>query len=423
MQEVPVTGVDHSQDVVTLGTGDDVAGATRQAIEMLGGMPKILAGRRVAILKPNFVAGRPARTGATTNLDMLAVVAEMVHAAGATPLLCEWPGTEFDPEATYTILGLEDFCRRHQIGIVRQVGQWLELRPAGARRLKRFHVPAQLEDACLINLPVLKTHVVSGMSLAMKNLMGLLPREDRRTMHTRGIQQCIVDMNLGLKPDLNIVDGSVGQDEEGPLYGRRADLGVLVAGRDSLAVDLVCCQIVGVDPLTIGHLRLGLEQIGPRQPRVMGRSWERARQLTDGREQNGAGGIPIAPERSFTLPQVNPLYRFAFWLMYPLDYPFFQLTGGHLCTALYHTGLIGTRPRILPDACTRCGICVETCPLPNVINLATLQVNPRTCERCLLCYEACPEGAIVVKGMSGATDRQVVTPAGMAGPHGRARGA
>jgi uncharacterized protein (DUF362 family)/Pyruvate/2-oxoacid:ferredoxin oxidoreductase delta subunit len=366
-------------------TADDVGSATRRAIALLGGMSAVLAGRRVAVLKPNFVAGRPARTGATTSLDLIAAVAEAVHAAGATPLLCESPGTEFDEEATSTILGLEAFCRRHEIGLVRPGEPWRELRPAGARRLKRFHVPAQLAEACLINLPVLKTHVVSGMSLAMKNLMGLLPREDRRTMHTLGIQQCIVDMNRGLAPALSIVDGSVGQDGDGPLYGHAANLGLLVAGRDSLAVDLTCCHLVQVDPLTVGHLRLGLAQLGPRQPQLLGDT--------------------VVPAGPFAVPRVPPLYRFVFWLMYPLDYPYHRLTGTHLCTALYQSGLVGTRPQIVKEACTHCGLCVQACPLPNVIDLATLRVNPQTCARCLLCYEACPEGAIVVKGMSGAGDR------------------
>jgi uncharacterized protein (DUF362 family)/ferredoxin len=380
----------HTQDVVTLRTQDDPAATARRAIGLLGGMAQILAGRRVAILKPNFVAGRSARTGATTNLELIAAVADEAHAAGATPYLCESSGTEFNDEATYAILGLKDFCRQHEIGIVGRVDRWLTLRPAGARRLRRFRVPAQLAEACVINLPVLKTHVVSGMSIAMKNLMGLLPREDRRAMHTLGIQQCIVDMNLGLRPDLNIVDGSVGQDGDGPLYGEAAHLGVLVAGCDSLAVDLVCCAIVGVDPRVIGHLRLGQLQLGSRQPHLL--------------------GDEIAPVRLYKLPQVAPLYRFAFWLMYPLDYPYAQVTGSHLCTDLYHTGLLGTRPRIIAERCTRCGVCVEACPLPNVIDLATLRVNPQTCERCLLCYEACPEGAIVVKGMSGATAAPVRAP-------------
>jgi uncharacterized protein (DUF362 family)/ferredoxin len=372
------------EDVVTLRTGDDIAGAARRAIAMLGGMSAVLQGRPIALIKPNFVAGRPARTGATTNLNLIATVAEEVRAAGAMPYLCESPGTEFDFEATYKILGLEQFCRQHEIGIVGQVHDWLELRPPGARRLRRFRVPAQLADAALINLPVLKTHVVSGMSVAMKNLMGILPREDRRSMHTLGIQQSIVDLNLGVKPDLNIVDGSIGQDGDGPLYGRQANLGVLVAGRDSLSVDLVCCHIAGVDPMAIGHFRLALQQTGPRRPRLRG-------------EQIELG-------RPFELPRVKPLYRFAFWLMYPLDYPFARVTGSHLCTELYKTGLVGTRPKIRAESCTRCGVCVEACPLPGVIDLSTLTINPRTCERCLLCFEACPEGAIAVKGMSGATD-------------------
>jgi len=388
-QLAPAAGAARNDEVVTLRTGDDIAAAARRAVEMLGGMPAILAGRKVVIIKPNFVAGRPARTGATTNLDLIAAVAAMAREAGAAPFLCESPGTEFDFAATYRILGLEEFCRAHEIGIVGQVKDWIELRPAGAKRLRRFHIPAALADACLINLPVLKTHVVSGMSVAMKNLMGLLPREDRRTMHTMGIQQSIVDLNLGVKPDLNLVDGSIGQDGEGPLYGDRADLGVLVAGRDSLSVDLVCCQIAEVDPMGIDHFRLGLEQMGPRRPRPVGDA--------------------VRSARSFRLPQQRPLYRFAFWLMYPLDYPFARVTGSHLCTELYKTGLVGTRPKILADACTRCGVCVEACPLPNVIDLATLKINPRTCERCLLCYEACPEGAIAVKGMSGATTATAAT--------------
>lgn len=369
-------------DVALVQVGGNIVQATQRLLELLGGLDGVIAGRSIAVLKPNFVAGRPARTGATTNLDLIAAVADAVHAAGAMPVLCESPGTEFDFEATYRILGLDDFCRRHEIGIVREVQKWLEISPPGARRLKRFRVPALLSEACLINLPVLKSHVVSGMSVAMKNLMGLLPREDRRAMHTFGIQQSIVDLNLGIQPSLNIVDASVGQEGDGPLYGRPANLGILLASRDSLAIDLACCDLVHVDPRSIGHLRLAVEQVGERRPRLVGDTYT-------GREP-------------FALPRVHPLYRFAFWLMYPLDYPFHRLTGQHLCTELYHTGFIGTRPEIRAGSCTRCGICVTTCPLPNVINLTTLEVNPRTCERCLLCVEACPEGAIAVKGMSGA---------------------
>ena len=57
--------------VEALNIGDDIARVARRAIETVGPMSTILDGRRVAILKPNFVAGRPAYTGATTNLEQI----------------------------------------------------------------------------------------------------------------------------------------------------------------------------------------------------------------------------------------------------------------------------------------------------------------------------------------------------------------
>ena len=369
-------------------TFDGIERAAHRVIAQIGGMASVMRGAKWAILKPNFVAGRHSTTGSTTSFALLKAVAEEVHACGSEPVLCETPGTEFDREATYTILGVEQFCADNGIRILRvdpDGGEldWLELRPASARRLRRFRVPRLLSEARLINLPVLKTHVVSTMTLGMKNPMGILPRPDRRAMHTLGIAQCIVDMNRGIKPDLTIVDGSVGQDGEGPLYGDKADLQVLVAGRNSLAVDLVCCQLVGVKPQNIQHLRLALEQLG--KP-----TWTLV-------------GEDVGVIKKFRLPEQRTLYRFIFWLMYLLDYPYSWIAerGRHFCTTLYSTGLVGTRPQINEASCTRCGICVETCPLPGVIDLKTLKVNHKTCQRCLLCYEACPENAITVKGYSG----------------------
>lgn len=369
-------------------TFDGIGAASRRAISQVGGMESVLNGAKMAVIKPNFVAGRGAATGATTSFALIKTVAEEVRACGAEPVLCEMPGTEFDREATYTILGVERFCAENGIRILRidpegDERDWVEVHPEGAKTLRRFHIPRVLNDACLINLPVLKTHVVSGMSIAMKNPMGILPRPDRRAMHTFGIDQSIVDMNRGIKPALTIVDGSAGQDGDGPLYGDTSDVQALVAGRDSLAVDLVCCQLVGVKPRDIPHLRLALEQFGKPSWTISGED---------------AGVI-----RQFRLPRQNPLYRFIFWLMYPLDYPYTRLAerGKHFCTMLYSTGLVGTRPSIQAAQCTRCGVCVETCPLPNVIDLKTLKVNYAACQRCLLCYEACPEHAITVKGYSG----------------------
>ncbi len=99
-------------------TFDGVEEAAHRIIEQLGGMASVMRGARFALLKPNFVAGRSAETGSTTSFALLKAVAEEVHACGAEPVLCETPGTEFDREATYTILGVEKFCADNGIRIV-----------------------------------------------------------------------------------------------------------------------------------------------------------------------------------------------------------------------------------------------------------------------------------------------------------------
>src|SRR2546426_4632582 len=154
-------------------TFDGIEQAAHRVIAQVGGMASVLKGAKMAILKPNFVAGRNAESGSTTSFALLKAVAEEVRACGAEPVLCETPGTEFDREATYIILGVEKFCAENGIRILRvdpEGGEqdWVELRPADAKKLRHFRIPRILNEARLINLPVLKTHVISIITLGMK---------------------------------------------------------------------------------------------------------------------------------------------------------------------------------------------------------------------------------------------------------------
>src|SRR5579872_4058795 len=135
-----------TQPIAIARTFEGVEEAAHRVIARLGGMAAILDGAALALLKPNLVAGRSAGTGATTSFALLKAVAEEVRACGAEPLLCEMPGTEFDRDATYTILGVEKFCAENGIRILRvdpEGGEadWMELQPDGAKKLRRYHIP------------------------------------------------------------------------------------------------------------------------------------------------------------------------------------------------------------------------------------------------------------------------------------------
>src|SRR5579859_7362166 len=126
-------------------TFDGIEAAAHRVIEQVGGMQSVIRGAKYAILKPNFVAGRNAETGSTTSFALMKAVAEEVRACGAEPVLCETPGTEFDREATYTILGVEKFCEENGIRILRVDPEggddWVELHPDGAKKLRHYHMP------------------------------------------------------------------------------------------------------------------------------------------------------------------------------------------------------------------------------------------------------------------------------------------
>src|SRR5882724_11129459 len=153
-------------------TIDGIEAATHRIIEQVGGMESVVKGAKIVILKPNLVAGRNADTGSTTSFALMKAVADEVRACGAEPVLCETPGTEFDRDNTYTILGIDTFCKENNIGILRVDPEggdadWVEVNPDGAKILRHFHKPRILQEARLINLPVLKTHVVSTMTICM----------------------------------------------------------------------------------------------------------------------------------------------------------------------------------------------------------------------------------------------------------------
>ncbi len=99
-------------------TFDGIEAAAHRVITQAGGMASVIKDAKIAVLKPNFVTGRSAEMGSTTSFALLKAVAEEVNACGAESVLCETPGTEFDREATYLILGVEEFCADNSIRIV-----------------------------------------------------------------------------------------------------------------------------------------------------------------------------------------------------------------------------------------------------------------------------------------------------------------
>ena len=98
----------------------------------------------------------------------------------------------------------------------------------------------------------------------MKNLFGLVPSGiygwPKNVLHWAGISECIADLHSHFPRQLALVDGIVGMEGNGPIQGVAKAAGVLVAGRDPVAVDATCCRIMRIDPFRIRYLQLAAGQ-------------------------------------------------------------------------------------------------------------------------------------------------------------------
>jgi uncharacterized protein (DUF362 family) len=234
-----------------------------------------VAGKRI-LLKPNLVEFEP---GSVINTHPVVVHAaiEAFRAAGAASVrIAEGPGHrrntldlaeaagyfEVIPhfEELFTDLNLDDLTR------VR-----LQSPSSG---LDSVYLPnTALSCDLLVSLPKMKTHHWVGVTLGMKNLFGLIPGGvygwPKNILHWSGIAECILDLHRTFPNHFTIVDGIVAMEGNGPIQGTAKPVGVLVGGRDPVAVDATCCRIMRLDPEKVGYIRRAgipdrIEQSGER---------------------------------------------------------------------------------------------------------------------------------------------------------------
>jgi uncharacterized protein (DUF362 family) len=112
----------------------------------------------------------------------------------------------------------------------------------------------------LVSLPKMKTHHWVGATLSMKNFFGLVPGAvygwPKNVLHWAGIHESIADIHRIVPRRFAVVDGIEGMEGNGPIQGELKRAGVLVAGRDLVAVDATCCRVMGIDPEKLLYLKL-----------------------------------------------------------------------------------------------------------------------------------------------------------------------
>jgi len=247
------------------GSQADVSAAVRSAVDLLGGMGRFLVRGDRVLVKPNLVDIVEPGTGVVTDPRVVAAVCRMAAEAGAAEvIIAESSMIGLDTRRAFRRSGMSDVARKLGLRCVDLKGQPQTVIAFDGQVLKEIELPQWLSSFKIINVPLVKTHIQVGFSCAMKNLKGLVSDKTKRRIHHLGLRQGLVDLNRAVSPVLNVVDGLVGMEGTGAVSGDPVSLGLVLAGANSLAVDLVASAVAGIEQEKIPYLKMAAEEgLGP----------------------------------------------------------------------------------------------------------------------------------------------------------------
>ena len=330
--------------------------ATRQLVESLGGMQRFVQPGQQVILKPNLLTDRTPAEAVTTHPDIVEAVIEMVRECGATPIVADSPANAAKLEQVWERTGIGALCERTGTTL-------LSLEEGGSRAITSggytFHIATPLLEAdAIINLPKVKTHVLTTLTAAVKNLYGAVPGYHKTQLHARHPKpndfcKLLREIHRSVTPVLNLADGIVGMEGDGPSGGQPVALGLLAASPDAYALDTVLCQLMGLPARAVPYL-----------------SRQAAHYAT-------VGDTPVRRQQ-VRRPRTMAARLVPAWL------------GSMVVRQLW------VRPTFA-ESCIRCGRCIKACPaaalaLPPATGVPELE--PARCIGCCCCHEVCPVKAI-----------------------------
>ncbi len=342
--------------------------ALGRALASLGGIEKFVRPSGTVLVKPNLLMAQGPDSGVVTHPEVVRAAVRVLKGIGCRVLVGDSPsvwGKHIERvDQVYQISGIKRVCEE----------EGAELVVFEKRRWHgRFPLTVWLDECdALLNLPKFKTHGLTTLTAAVKNLFGLVPgtyKTELHKHHYRGedFSRSLVDLFDAVRPALTIVDGIVALEGDGPgSSGTPRTTGLIVAGSDCVAVDAVLARIMGLAPEAVATTREAA-----------------ARGLGCAREEE----IAILGERLATVCG-KPFKLPATSLKQNLPKPVVDLIFKFL--RFY--------PYCLTQRCVRCGACVKACP-EKVITMQArgLHFEYNRCIACFCCQEVCPQAAIKVK--------------------------
>ena len=355
----------------------------KQGLDFLGGVETLIPKDAKILLKPNLLKKAEVEKAVITHPVVVGAFAGILRENGYENIVLADSCGHGTTQAVIRGTGMDTYLEKYHIPSVDYSEGVKTAYPQGVQA-KEFILPKELlEQDCVISLSKMKTHALERITGAVKNSYGFVYGFHKAKGHTQypsadSFARMLIDLNKCVAPKLYVMDGIVAMEGNGPGSGDPVPMNVLLMSTDPVALDSVFSRLVYLKPEMVPTNYHG-EKMG------LG-TWkeEEITLLTPDGEISMAEAVKKYGNPDFNVDRTE--VRKNIWT---------RMAGA--------LNIFQKKPYIEADKCVRCGICVQSCPVPGkAVDFRKGKDKPpvydyKKCIRCFCCQEMCPKKAIKVK--------------------------
>ena len=355
----------------------------KQGLDFLGGVEALIPKEAKILLKPNLLKKAEVEKAVITHPVVVGAFARILRENGYEHIVLADSCGHGTTQAVIRGTGMDTYLEKYHIPAIDYSEGVKTAYPQGIQA-KEFILPKELLDQdCVISLSKMKTHALERITGAVKNSYGFVYGFHKAKGHTQypsadSFARMLIDLNKCVAPKLYVMDGIVAMEGNGPGSGDPVPMNVMLMSTDPVALDSVFSCLIYLKPEMVPTNYHG-EKMG------LG-TWkeEKITLMAPDGEISMADAVKRYGNPDFNVDRTE--VRKNIWTRMAGALKIFQ-----------------KKPYIETDKCVRCGICVQSCPVPGkAVDFRKGKDKPpvydyRKCIRCFCCQEMCPKKAIKVK--------------------------
>lgn len=319
---------------------------------------------KTVLVKPNLIGAFPPEKGATTDPRIVEVIVKELEKCNTKEIVVgdNSGSIHFDSMKIAKITGILEVSNGHFKNIAGEV----EKVKVQSKFIENLYISKiVLQADYIINVPKFKTHSLTTITGAIKNMFGIIPGGKKAKLHTvthsvDEFAELLVDIYQIRVPDLHIMDAIIGMEGMGPSNGSPREINKIIGSDNGISLDAVVAFMMGINPRLIELLQVAnsrnLGEINPLNIEIDGE---------------------LKKIHGFRVPK-NGIVQKIIKMAVPHAFNFASVT-----------------PVVNHKKCKICKKCVEVCPVSAMkIKNKYPEVDRKKCISCFCCDEHCPYGAI-----------------------------